>query len=80
MLSSLVQRLADVERWLMIEEAADRAADLDRIARLRAHAIDLRLQIAALTQAAHHGSAYLDLPLRSEAEVRAQREGSKSCA
>lgn len=79
MLSSLVQRLADVERWLMIEEAADRAADLDRIARLRAHAIDLRLQIAALNEAASHGSAYLDLPLRSEAEVRAQREG-KRCA
>ncbi len=79
MLSSLVQRLADVERWLLIEEAADRAADLDRIARLRAHAIDLRLEIAALTQAASHGSAYLDLPLRSEAEVRAMREG-KACA
>lgn len=74
MLNSLIQRLADVERWLMIEEAADRSADIHRIARLRAHATDLRLEIAALTEAARHGSAYLDLPLRSEAEVRAMRE------
>jgi len=50
-LTELRQRLADVERFLAIEEAADRGADLAKIARLRRHRIDLQLQLDAAVSA-----------------------------
>jgi len=50
-IDDLRQRLADVERFLAIEEAADRGADLTKIARLRRHRIDLQLQVDAAVSA-----------------------------
>jgi hypothetical protein len=47
-LEALTQRLRDVEKFLAIEEAADRGADADKIERLRRHAIALRAEIKAL--------------------------------
>jgi hypothetical protein len=44
-LEALRQRLADVERFLAIEEAADRGADVAKIARLRDHRIALQMVI-----------------------------------
>jgi hypothetical protein len=53
----LRQRLADVEKFLMIEEAADIGADLDKITRLRKHRIDLQLQLDAAVSARIAGAA-----------------------
>lgn len=53
----LRQRLADVEKFLMIEEAADIGADLEKIARLRKHRIDLQLQLDAAVSARIAGAA-----------------------
>lgn len=44
-LEALRQRLHDVERFLAIEEAADRGADVAKIARLRDHRIALQMVI-----------------------------------
>jgi hypothetical protein len=44
-LAALKQRLADVERFLAFEEAAERGADVKKIERLRGHAIALRVVI-----------------------------------
>jgi hypothetical protein len=44
-MEALKQRLADVERFLAVEEAADRGADVAKIARLRDHRIALQLII-----------------------------------
>jgi hypothetical protein len=44
-LEALRQRLRDVERFLAVEEAADRAADVEKIARLRDHRIALQMVI-----------------------------------
>lgn len=44
-LEALRQRLQDVERFLAIEEAADRGADVAKIARLRDHRIALQMVI-----------------------------------
>lgn len=46
-LEALKQRLLDVEKFLAFEEAADRGADIDKIERLRHHAIALRVEIKA---------------------------------
>lgn len=46
-LEALKQRLQDVEKFLAIEEAADRGADLDKIGRLRRHKMALVQEIAA---------------------------------
>ena len=51
------QRLADVEKFLMIEEAADIGADLEKITRLRKHRIDLQLQLDAAVSARIAGAA-----------------------
>ena len=56
-LSQLRERLADVERFLLIEEAADRGADLQKIARLRQHRIALHLEIDALVASKIAGAA-----------------------
>lgn len=53
----LRQRLADVEKFLMIEEAADIGADLEKITRLRKHRIDLQLQLDAAVSARIAGAA-----------------------
>lgn len=53
----LRQRLADVEKFLMIEEAADLGADLEKITRLRKHRIDLQLQLDAAVSARIAGAA-----------------------
>ncbi len=53
----LRQRLADVEKFLMIEEAADLGADLEKITRLRRHRIDLQLQVDAAVSARIAGAA-----------------------
>ena len=42
---ALRQRLQDVERFLAIEEAADRGADVEKIARLRDHRIALQIAL-----------------------------------
>jgi hypothetical protein len=56
-LAELRQRLADVERFLLIEEAADRGADLQKISRLRQHRIALHLEIDALVASKIAGAA-----------------------
>ena len=53
----LRQRLADVEKFLMIEEATDIGADLEKITRLRKHRIDLQLQLDAAVSARIAGAA-----------------------
>jgi len=50
-IDDLRQRLADVEKFLAIEEAADIGADLEKITRLRKHRIDLQLQLDAAVSA-----------------------------
>jgi hypothetical protein len=54
---TLRQRLADVERFLLIEEAADRGADLQKISRLRQHRISLQVEIDALVASRIAGAA-----------------------
>jgi hypothetical protein len=44
-LAALKQRLGDVEKFLAIEEAAERGADVKKIERLRGHARALRVVI-----------------------------------
>jgi hypothetical protein len=56
-LAELRQRLADVERFLLIEEAADRGADLQKISRLRQHRISLQVEIDALVASRIAGAA-----------------------
>jgi len=56
-LAELRQRLADVERFLLIEEAADRGADLQKISRLREHRISLQVEIDALVASRIAGAA-----------------------
>ena len=56
-LAELRQRLTDVERFLLIEEAADRGADLQKISRLRQHRISLQVEIDALVASRIAGAA-----------------------
>ena len=56
-LAELRQRLDDVERFLAIEEAADRGADLQKISRLRQHRISLQVEIDALVASRIAGAA-----------------------